>query len=259
MGKRIKFEVAPEFGELELWIKQLQSDFAISGETIFKSRNEVKVFKVGNYLLNVKAFRIPNPINRIVYVYFRGSKADRSFQNARKFLALNIPTPQPVGFIEFIEGGLLTNSYYISLHHTYNYTLRDAMKFEVNLRDEILRQWVRFTYFKLHKNGIYNLDYSPGNTLITPTEVQYEFSVVDLNRLEFGTINFEKGLSNFCRLEADQFALDLIGREYAIVRGEDPHMGAGSLKTIEHQHDANTKRLERRKAIFKKWLSLFKG
>ena len=257
MSKRIRFEVAPEFRELELWVKQLQIHFANSGDTIFKSRNEVKVFKVGNFLLNVKAFRIPNPINRIVYVYLRGSKAARSFQNARKFFALDIPTPQAVGFVDFIEGGILTNSYYISIHHHYDYTLRDALKFQVNLRDEILRQWVRFTYLKLHKNGIFHLDYSPGNTLITPNEGHYEFSIVDLNRLEFGAVNFEKGLSNFCRLEADHKALNLIGTEYALLRGEDPNQGARSLVDIVGEHDIKTKRLEHRKAILKRWVSKF--
>ena len=251
MSKRIKFEVAPEFVGLSLWIKQLQANFAGSGETIFKSRNEVKVFKVGDYELNVKAFRIPNLVNRIVYVYFRNSKAARSFKNARKFFSLDIPTPAAIGFIDVIDNGLLSNSYYISLHHNYNFTLREAMKFDAGLRDEILRQWVRFTYLKLHKNGIYHLDYSPGNTLITETEGIYQFNIVDLNRLQFGSIGFEKGLGNFCRLEADNNTLSVIGQEYALLRGVEPEKGASALVRIEREHDLNTKRVERRKLWFK--------
>lgn len=250
MSEQIKYEIAPEFRELESWISQLPSNFSRSGETIFKLRNEVKVFNIGNYQLNVKAFKVPNLINRFVYVYFRGSKAARSYSYARKFLSLDIATPMAVGFVECTKNGLLTNSYYISLHLSYNYTLREVLDFQVELRDEILRQWVRFTYEKLHKNGIFHLDYSPGNTLITKKNGLYHFSVVDLNRMTFGQINFGKGLSNFCRLGVDPATLRLIGREYALLRGENPEKAAKMIVDIFQKDDTNLVRLKQVKDTF---------
>ena len=251
MSEKTKYEIAPEFRELETWISQLPSNFSRSGETIFKLRNEVKVFTIGNYQLNVKSFKVPNFINRFVYVYFRGSKAARSYSYARKFLALDIATPKAVGFVECTNRGLLTNSYYISLHLSYNFTLREALNFQVDLRDEILRQWVRFTYDQLHKNGIFHLDYSPGNTLITEKEGQYEFSVVDLNRMTFGPISFEKGLSNFCRLGTDHAMLELVGREYALLRGEDPSKAAKIIVDIYYEENTNLEKREHLKEILK--------
>ena len=253
MNEKIKYEIAPEFRDLEAWISQLPSNFSRSGETIFKLRNEVKVFNIGKYHLNVKAFKVPNFINRFVYVYFRGSKAARSYSYARKFLSLGIATPMAVGFVECTKKGLLSNSYYISLHLNYNYTLREVLDFKVELRDEILRQWVRFTYEKLHKNGIFHLDYSPGNTLITKTDGQYQFSIVDLNRMTFGAISFKKGLSNFCRLEVDHTTLGLIGREYAVLRGESPEKAAKIIVDIYRKGDTNLRKREYLKDIFK-WI-----
>jgi len=253
MSEKIRCEIAPEFRELESWISQLPSNFSRSGETIFKLRNEVKVFNVGNYLLNVKSFKIPNLINRIVYVYFRGSKAARSYRYARKFLNLGIATPTAIGFVDCTKNGLLTNSYYISLHLNYNYSLREALNFEVQLRDKILRQWVYFTYDKLHKNGILHLDYSPGNTLITNTDEQFEFNIVDLNRMAFGPIDFKKGLSNFCRLEVDQKTLGLIGREYALMRDENPEKAEKKIVAIYRKGGTNLKKREYLKDIFK-WM-----
>ena len=250
MSEKIKYEIAPEFRELESWISQLPSNFSRSGETIFKLRNEVKVFNIGNNQLNVKAFKIPNLINRFVYVYFRGSKAARSYSYARKFLSLDIATPMAVGFVECTKNGLLTNSYYISLHLSYNYTLREALDFQVELRDEILRQWVRFTYGKLHKNGIFHLDYSPGNTLITKIDGQYHFSVVDLNRMTFGPISFEKGLSNFCLLGVDQATLRLISFEYALMRGEDTEKAAKIIVKIDRKRFTKLEKREHLKDIF---------
>jgi len=252
MREKITYEIAPEFRELELWISQLPADFSSSGETIFKLRNEVKVFNVGNYKLNVKAFKVPNLINRFVYVHLRGSKAARSYKYARKFFQLDVPTPTAVGFVECTKNGLLTSSYYVSIHLNYNYSLREVLDFNVELRDEILKQWVRFTYEKLHKNGIFHLDYSPGNTLITNTDGQYDFSIVDLNRMTFGPISFEKGLSNFCQLWVDHSTLRLVGREYALLRGENPEEAAKIIIEIFRKGGKKNKKIEFFKAIHKR-------
>ena len=136
MSKKIKYEIAPEFRDLESWISRLPADFSTTGVTIFKSRNEVKVFTVGDYLLNVKAFKIPNLINRFAYVYFRGSKAARSYRYARKFLSLGIATPKAIGYVNCIEGGLLRESYYISIHYKNEFTLREVFNYQVADHDE---------------------------------------------------------------------------------------------------------------------------
>ena len=139
IDKKIKYVVAPEFMELESWISQLHLSFSGTGETIFKSRNEVKIFNVGKFQLNVKSFKIPNFINRFVYVYFRGSKAARSYHYARKFFALGIATPAAAGYLECIRFGLLRESYYISRHYNYEFTLREVLNYKVADHDEILK------------------------------------------------------------------------------------------------------------------------
>ena len=127
MGIKIKYKVSTEFMDLETWVSQLHSNFPHSGESIFKYRNEVKVFSVGDYELNVKAFKIPNLINRFVYIYIRGSKAARSYRYARKFLALGIATPAAVGYVECTSFGLLRESYYVSVHYKNEFTLREVL------------------------------------------------------------------------------------------------------------------------------------
>lgn len=251
MSKKIIFEVAPEFKELEGWVRELPNHFESSGETIYQGRNEVKVFTVGNFHLNVKAFRVPNWVNRFAYVYLRGSKAVRSFQYARKFLQMGVNTPAAVGWLECLDGGLLAQSYYVSLHLNYDFTLREALKFEDHLKDEILHQWVDFTYEKLHQNGILHLDYSPGNTLITKLNDNYQFSIVDLNRMSFGPVGFEKGLSNFCRLEVDQRIVRAVGSQYALLCGKDPARTADRMVEIYRQADLKNKKWEHFKSIIR--------
>ena len=256
MSRKIKYTVAPEFRELEPWIKRLHSEFAVSGETIFKSRNEVKIFEVDGYLLNVKAFKIPNLINRFVYVYFRGSKAARSYQYARKFLSLGIATPAAVGFVECTESGLLKESYYISIHYKNDFTLREVLNYQVADHDLILRQWVRFTYEKLHRNGIFHLDYSPGNTLISRKENLFDFQIIDLNRMRFGKISFEQGLFNFRQLDTNRQTLELLASEYASLCFKDSGRAIRILLAYDRKNKASRYRHDR----FRDWFgSVFRS
>jgi len=247
----IKYEIAPEFSELELWICQLPSDFSRSGETIFKSRNEVKVFNVGNYVLNVKSFKIPNLINRIAYVYFRGSKAARSYHYARRFFALGIATPRAVGYVDCIDKGILKESYYISIHYNNDFTLREVLNYQVADHDVILHKWVRFTYEKLHRNNIFHLDYSPGNTLICKKDNNFEFQIVDLNRMKFGSINFERGLYNFRQLDTDLPTLGFLATEYAKLCQKDAVKAIKTLTDFDRENKEKRRRHNERKEFFR--------
>ena len=245
---KIKYKIAPEFRDLESWISHLPQNFSANGETIFKSRNEVKVFTVGDYQLNVKAFKIPNLMNRIAYVYFRGSKAARSFNYARKFYSLGIPTPAAVGYVECTEGWGLRESYYVSVHYKYEFTLREVLNYQVADHDAILHQWVKFTYEKLHLNNIFHLDYSPGNTLISKCGNDYDFQIVDLNRMSFGPISFERGLFNFRQLDTDRQTLEFLASEYASLC----HKDEGKAMKLLIDYDRQNKSGRRRRGKLKK-------
>ena len=117
--------------------------------------------------------------------------------------------------------GVLRESYYISIHYNYEFTLREVLNYRVADHDAILRQWVQFTYEKLHLNNIFHLDYSPGNTLICKKENGYDFQIVDLNRMSFGPISFERGLFNFRQLDTDRQTLELLATEYASLWHKD--------------------------------------
>lgn len=215
MLTKIHWQLAADFQNLEQWTKDLPSYFADHGRTIFKARNEVKVFEVGGMELVVKSFKVPNPVNRLAYVHFRKSKAARSFANAHRLLKAGAATPTPVAFVERLANGLLADSYYITLNHPHDFTLREVLLNQVGDKEHILAQWVNFTYHQLYLNGIFHLDYSPGNTLIRRDQGSCHFAVVDLNRMRFMTVGFDQGLRGFCQLSADANTLAFIARTYA--------------------------------------------
>jgi tRNA A-37 threonylcarbamoyl transferase component Bud32 len=247
---KIHYKIAPGFEGLESWVKNLPGQFASNGITVFKDRNEVKVFEESGIKLNVKAFKLPNLVNRFAYVYLRGSKAARSFQNACRFLEAGASTPAPVAYVECLSNGQLKESFYITLQYNHGFTLRDVLNYLVPDREDILVQWVRFTWSQLHRNGIFHLDYSPGNTLIYKGIENYDFAVVDLNRMEFIPVDFKKGIQNFRQLDTDEETLRLIAAEYARLCKEP----AGKAISMLLRYDKSNKAYRRRKGNFKNWM-----
>lgn len=184
-------------------------------------RNIIKIIPVEGVSLNIKAFKIPNAVNKIVYNFFRKSKAQRSFEYANKLLELGVGTPKPMAYFEYKSVFSFNKSFYISEQLDCDMTYRELTKdFNIPDYDIILRAFTRFTY-GLHEKGIRFLDHSPGNTLIKKNENGYDFYLVDLNRMQFGPMDFETRIKNFARLTIHKSMVEVMSDEYAKCSGED--------------------------------------
>jgi len=150
-----------------------------------------------------------------VYRFFRKSKARRSYEYAKKLVSLGIGTPKPIAYYEFTTSLLFKKSYYVSEQLNCDYTYRDlTTNFDIENYEEILRAFTRFT-FKLHEKGVLFLDHSPGNTLIKIEEDSLNFFLVDLNRMKFGTLDFNTRIKNFERLTVHKSMVEIMSSEYA--------------------------------------------
>lgn len=180
-----------------------------------QDRNSLRLFKIEDKTLNVKSFKIPNVINQIAYRFFRKSKAQRSFEYANKLLNLGIGTPQPIAYYEFITAFFFKKSFYISEQLSCDITYRELTK-DLNYpnHEDILRAFTRFTY-NLHEKNVNFLDHSPGNTLIKIKDNSYEFFLVDLNRMKYGSMDFETRIKNFAKLTTHESMVKVMSDEYA--------------------------------------------
>jgi len=184
-------------------------------------RNIIKLFTLDDLTVNIKAFRIPNLINRIAYRFFRKSKAQRSFEHATRLTKFSIGTPSPIAYFENFSVLGLKDSYYVSEHLHYDLTYRElTTDFNIPNHESILRAFTRFTY-ALHEKGIYFLDHSPGNTLIRLNNGNYKFYLVDLNRMKFRPLDFNTRIKNFSRLTIHKFMVEIMSDEYAKCYGKD--------------------------------------
>lgn len=212
----MNFVYNPSFQSFKKELLYIISNFDTSGTTVGNGkRNTIKKIVLRDTILNIKSFKQPNLINTIVYQYFRKSKARRSFEYANALVKKGIGTPTPIAYAEYKKGLGLGKSFYISAHVEANLTYRELVQ-DPNFpaHEEILRAFTRFT-FQLHENDIEFLDHSPGNTLIFLKEDKIDFAIVDLNRMNFKSLNFVERMYNFRRLTPKKEMVAVMSDEYA--------------------------------------------
>lgn len=208
----MKYNINPLFKDkLENFLFNIKSYFYENHNTIHKARNELKIIAYDGVDTVVKSFKVPNFFNRIVYSFFRDSKAKKSYEYALK---IGDFTPTPIGYVEFYSNGLLKESYFISEKFSYDFTIREPL-LDPNFEDReaVLRAFGIFSY-QLHEAGIFHDDYSPGNILIKKNNGTYEFKIVDINRMKFFKFSSVDRAKNFAKLWAKDADLRVIGDEY---------------------------------------------
>ena len=202
----------------KVFLDEVRDYFNISKESIHKARNEIKIISYKDKVLVVKSFKVPHLFNKIVYTFFRDSKAKKSYENSMKILDF---VPDPVGFRVFKKFGLIHDSYFVSEKFNYDFTIREPLlSADFENKEEIFKQFALFSY-QLHEQGIFHLDYSPGNILIKREEEKYVFKIVDINRMEFKRLTLDVRLKNFSKLWAKDADLEVIVKAYAALMGED--------------------------------------
>jgi hypothetical protein len=213
----------------------IRKKFAGDDHSIHKARNELKIIELDGIKTVVKSFKVPHLLNRIVYTYFRKSKAYKSYYNALHLEELGISTPKPIALIEFYEAGLLGESFFIAEYFEYDFTIRTPLLEPLEDREAIFKAFAAYTY-DLHQKGVWHLDYSPGNILIKRFEEGYQFSIVDINRMEFRPISALEGCENFNKLWANDVEIEIMGREYARLSGFNV---AVTIAEMKKHNDAN--------------------
>ena len=237
-----KYFIKNQDKNYENFILNIKQHFHKNSSFIHKARNEIKIISFQNQEYIVKSFKIPHLLNKLIYTYFKSSKAQKSYENSLKIIDF---TPKPIGYIEFTKFGLLNKSYFVSEKFDFDFTIREPL-LDNNFKDkeEIFKQFAQFS-FKLHQNSILHLDYSPGNILIKKSKNHFEFKIVDINRMKFQKLTLNDRLKSFSKLWAKDEDLSTIIKEYAKLLSEDEQK---SIKIALHysQKHKNFKNLKKK-------------
>jgi RIO-like serine/threonine protein kinase len=249
----IKAEINSKYKHLEESILEIPKNFDTVGKTIYEGRNTLKVVEIDGIKICIKAFKKPNFINKWVYIYFRKSKACRSYEYAMKLQEFGINTPEAVAYIEE-KDVVLKASYYICLFEEYDFTLRELYDDQIAEREEIFEELIDFTY-GLHRNNVLHTDYSPGNVLIKKQAGQWHCSVVDINRMQFRKVNLTIALKNLSKIWAADYMYAIIAKKYSKFYHTEYDKVFQLYQKMELKHKAKTERKKKIKSFIK---SIFK-
>lgn len=253
----MQFRIHPDFKNLTQSFVLVIDNFKNQGKDfVVGTRNIIKEFDVEGTKIVVKSFKVPNTLNKVIYKYFRKSKAKRSFEYAIKLLENGIGTPQPYAYFENYDIMGLKDSYYISEQLFADLTFRELVEIpDFPEHDIILRQFTHFC-FLLHEKGIEFTDHSPGNTLIKKSgNGKYDFYLVDLNRMNFhDSMDFNLRMENLKRLTPKEEMVAVMSNEYAKYYNKPEQEIFKTLwdKTSEFQRKFWRKRALKKKLKFKK-------
>ncbi|MCW5520344.1 lipopolysaccharide kinase [Aureitalea sp. L0-47] len=244
------FVIHPDYKSIRPQLEEAINGFSENKDFITKGeRNVIKKVKIGDEFFNIKKFKTPGLFQGLVYRFLRKSKARRSYEYALRLTELGINTPFPVCFSEDFSAGL-KKSYYISRHLDYDFDFR-VLNHNPKWpnRDEILRQVAKFTY-ELHENKVNFLDHSPGNTLIVDKgEEKYDFYLIDLNRMRFEPMSFEKRMRNFRRLWLSKHMINIMAETYANLSNNTYELTHSLMTKYSRafQKKVNAKKVRRRR------------
>lgn len=237
-----KIILNPKYENLRKFVEELPQRFGEQGTVIYDKRNVIKVISEKSLNVNIKAFAVPNIINRFVYGNFRLSKARRSYEYATVLIEKGVNTPEPIAYIECKTGLLFSQSFYLCIHEEFDGMMRELQRGRVEEHKNFLVQFARFTA-DMHEKGVLHEDYSPGNILYKISDTGYDFYLVDLNRMSFGDVSLEQGCRSLRRLWGSDDMIRFIASEYALARGFD---SAKCIELTMYYHDAFWKKFSRR-------------
>ncbi len=220
-----------------------------SGKLIFEKRNCIRRFTIKSASapeIVVKRFHRLSGIKRIIYTFFRTTKAHRAYHNGIELLNRGIDTPEPLASIEIRRGGLVEDCYFISRP-----TDLTAIRGPLNDADRFDRKLARaFAAFaaRLHDAGVLHHDLNSTNTLYrVEPDGDYSFSVIDTNRMDFtdGCAPLDDCIGNIVRFTRRLDLFEFVARSYAEIRGLDPDTFTPAAIAAKHRFDNARRRRKR--------------
>ena len=224
-----RLTVNPRYEHLRAFIEQIPATMESEGRYIYGGRRNliVSMEAPDGTQLNVKRFCQPRLPNRLIYsTGIRQPKGQRAFTYPAQLLAKGIETPEAVAYIEERNAlHLLRQCYFVSIQCPYSHLLYEMGDAQPRVYEPMAQALARFAAH-MHEQEVLHRDFSPGNILWEygqqDDKTSFRFSIVDINRMEFGLVDIVKGCANFARLWGQPEWFVQLASDYAAARGADP-------------------------------------
>lgn len=237
----------------EEFISHIPLIFDDKGTVLYNDRNTIRLFQMDDGTeMVIKRFKRPNIVQKVVYTYFRETKASRAYSHGKELLRRGVSTPVPYGFHETKECGLIDFCYFASAR-------TDARPIEDFIdRDDwdcsLAELFARYLVL-LHQKGVLHHDLNDTNVLYDPQlfnrdmgadatcrcSVEELFSVIDTNRMKFypehQPIPIDECLENMTRFTKRYDLFEFVLRKYADFRQLNQEEIVERGMRIKRHHD----------------------
>lgn len=219
----------------------------------YHERNTLAVLPLERLVL--KSFRRPSLLVGLMYRWLRPPKSRRSYTFALRLRRMGINTPEPAFAIETYRcSTALGSSYYACTYLEGWHQLRG-----IEGRDDfasIAKALAAFIY-KIHSNGVWFKDMTPGNILFIEKDGGYDFALVDINRMEFDVYDSKTLFSNFHALLDTEDGTAAVAAEYWAISAKngmtlDSDDFVGNVRLSYRAWRQRQERQRRFKNIFRK-------
>lgn len=184
-------------------------------------RNIITQSQIGSNDVIVKRFAVPKLCQRIIYTFFRRSKAARSYNNTLILRTMEIDSPEPIAYVEQRKSGLFHTGYYICLKSK-GEPLSNIFILSDDEQKQIISALASYSA-DMHRKGVYFSDYNAANILYHKDIDGYSFEIIDVNRIKFLsrplTLNDSIKVLTRLRMDFSPQLESIFLQEYADIRG----------------------------------------
>ncbi|MBP5628943.1 MAG: hypothetical protein J6X27_03770 [Bacteroidaceae bacterium] len=217
----MKLVFSDTYREYADYIRQIPELFERGeGELLYSERNEVRRMEHQGKVFIVKRYKRVNAIQRLVYTFFRRTKAARAYLFAQEFRRRGIDTPREIAYMETFSHGLFTVGYFVSeecLWREVAIDLRNREDYDRDLGRAVIQHLVL-----MHSRGVLHGDLNLTNFLYRrEADGHYRFMLIDINRSHFtdGMPSDSQCLHNMVRITHRRDLYEFLIRQYALLRG----------------------------------------
>ncbi|WP_315302442.1 lipopolysaccharide kinase InaA family protein [Tannerella forsythia] len=252
----MRFAIHPAYSgdEVETFLEQLPMMFDGEGEMLYDKRNQVKRFVLPSGCpVIVKRFKKPILIQRIIYGFFRKTKAQRAYLYAAVLRHRGFGTPHEIAYLEQRRRGLLSHCYFLAEEDGAPAIYERLVA--QHPFDRVIADDFAALVAALHQKSILHGDLNPTNVLFrTRDDGHYTFSLIDTNRMRFKALgqNFTayECLNNLTRFDVQDELYHYVLRRYIECMGWEMESYFAQGIEIKRIYDEHRKK---RKAFLKKF------
>ncbi len=231
----------PKYQYLHHFLEHIEAHFE-EGKIIQQAFNEIRLLEVEGLKLNVK--RYGHSFSRRLKFY-KMAKGKRAFIGQRLLRERGYDSPEPVAFVRYRKRMVTSSTYFVTIESDLKYSMTDLDKFSKPEQEDIVKALAAYTK-RLHEDGFCHHNYKLKHVLFDHAEEGgWRFALIDVNRVHRGrhSVNVERGLKGFERMQLPPDLFELLVKEYARLRAYNPDK---ALQIAQRAHANYQEKVARR-------------